>query len=67
MSKTPQPSREPPAAAGHYTIRQPGKADRTFSTSDEALQYLLGHPGFAKMFGKDGELMLTRGTPEPDG
>ena len=50
----------------HYTVRAPGMADRVFSTGEEAVRYITEHKGYLKLFGKNGELMLTKGTPKTD-
>lgn len=43
-----------------YIVRQPGKADREFSSSKGAVEYLVANPGAATLFA-DGELVMSRG------
>jgi hypothetical protein len=45
-----------------YIIRQAGRADREFDTSRDAVEHLVSHPGFAKLF-CDGELVMMKGIP----
>lgn len=47
-----------------YTIKRPEEPDREFSTSQEALEYLLDNPGYAQLYHHD-ELLMTKGIP-PD-
>jgi hypothetical protein len=53
---------------GHYTVRLPGMADRVFKDGADAIQFVVrqGHPSFVKIFGRDGELLVSRGTAKPD-
>jgi hypothetical protein len=45
-----------------YIIRQPDRADREFTTSQEAVEHLVSNSGFAKLF-VDGQLVMTKGIP----
>lgn len=45
-----------------YIVRQPGKADREFNNSREAVQQMLKDPGYAEVFA-DNELVMSKGFP----
>ena len=44
-----------------YTVVYPGKAPREFAQGSDAIKYLTEHPGYAKLFGPDGSLLMTKG------
>jgi hypothetical protein len=49
-----------------YTVVQPGKAVRQFDTGEAAIKYLVDHPGHAKLYAPDGNLLMTKGMPPAD-
>lgn len=60
------PAKPETGILGSYTVRFSDLPDRTFGRREDALSFFLERKGPVKMFGLDGELMLTRGTPPPD-
>ncbi len=46
-----------------YVVEASGKALREFPTGAEAVAYLVSNPGHAKLYGPDGKLLMTKGTP----
>ena len=49
-----------------YTVVQPGKAVRQFDTGEAAIRWLVNHPGHAKLYAPDGNLLMTKGIPATD-
>ena len=45
-----------------YTIKRPDESDREFSTSQEAVEFLLENPGYAQLYHCD-ELLMSKGIP----
>ncbi len=45
-----------------YIIRQQDKADREFDTGQQAVEYLVANPGYAKLFCNE-VLIMTKGIP----
>ena len=43
-----------------FTVARPGKVDRVFKTSREAVEFLIENPGVAYLYGPSG-LILTKG------
>jgi hypothetical protein len=45
-----------------YVVRRLDRDDMEFDTSQQAVEYLVAHPGYANLF-HDGQLAMTKGTP----
>lgn len=45
-----------------YIVRQPGKQDQEFASTRDAVEHLVNHPGYAKLFA-DNELVMVKGFP----
>lgn len=43
-----------------YSVREPGKEERVFTTSRDAIEHLVSHPGYAQLYANE-ELVMTKG------
>lgn len=54
------------AVLGNYVVSLPGRADQKFTDAQQAIAYLVSTNGGARMFGPDGQIIVTRGQPPRD-
>jgi hypothetical protein len=48
-----------------YLVVRPGRTPAEFDDSKQAIEHLVAHPGYAKVYAPDGSLLFTKGTPPP--
>ena len=48
-----------------YVVVVPGRNPCEFEDSKQAIEHLVSNPGYAKVYGPDGSLLFTKGTPPP--
>jgi hypothetical protein len=54
-------SKFPDSTSQKYAVVHPGHGIREFETSEEAVKYLVSHPGYKRLYGPDGNLIMTIG------